>query len=456
MTKLKTILQFLQDKSILLLGMGREGRSSFRFLQKYMPQVKIAIADKNTQLDLSDYNTKDIKFILGEDYLQAITDFDLIIKSPGISLKDVIVEPTKITSQTDLFLQAFGKQSIAVTGTKGKSTTSSFIYHILNQLSDNILFGGNIGVPLLDLIDKIDVQTKIVLELSSHQLEYIHQAPHIAILLNLYEEHLDHYISYTAYQKAKYNIALKQNSQDFFIYNDDDSEISKRIAENPFVSNGLPFSTQKSKNVYSYYHNKQFFLIKEKQKQLIKTIDKHFPLKGEHNYANIAAAIAALSCVEGVAVNKIGLHFDTFKPLPHRMELVGTYDGIIFYNDSISTIPQACIAAVESLQNVDTLILGGMDRGIDYQILADYFKNKQSVQHFIFIGLAGERMYELFAANKINNLYKANDYQEIVKIAKKITHCGKICLLSPAAPSYDQFKNFEQRGEVFKALIMNK
>ena len=192
---------------------------------------------------------------------------------------------------------------------------------------------------------------------------------------------------------------------------------------------------------------------KDGKVQLIKTINENFPLKGKHNEANICAAIAALSCIDGVDVNKIGNCFDSFKPLHHRMELLGTYDGVVFYNDSISTIPQASIAAVEALQNVDTLILGGMDRGIDYQILADYFAQKHSVRHFIFVGLAGERMFNLFTNNHIENLYKASDYHEVVKVAKQVTQKGKICLLSPAAPSYDQFKNFEQRGEVFEMLI---
>ena len=453
MKAIEPILRFLADKSVLLLGMGREGRSSLRFLQTYMPQTKIGIADKNTQLDLSDFDTTSIKIILGDNYLEAINDFDIVIKSPGISLKNTLVDVSKITSQTDLFLQAFGKQSIAVTGTKGKSTTSSFINHVLSQIFENVLFGGNIGLPLLDLTDKIDSKTIVVLELSSHQLEYIHRAPHIAVLLNLFEEHLDHYVSYTAYQKAKYNIALKQDKQDFFIYNNDDKEIAQRIAEQPFVSRGFTFSAKTDENVYSFCQNNQFFLKKDGKVQLIKTVNDSFPLKGKHNEANICAAIAALSCIDGVDVNKIGNCFDSFKPLHHRMELLGTYEGIVFYNDSISTIPQASIAAVEALQNVDTLILGGMDRGIDYQILADYFTTNHAVRHFIFVGKAGERMFELFTNNHIENLYKVNDYHEVVKIAKQVTQKGKICLLSPAAPSYDQFKNFEQRGEVFELLI---
>ena len=451
-----TILQQLEGKSILLLGFGREGQSSYRFIRRHLPQAPVGIADQNTDIPSAMAPDKRLQFHLGADYLDAINQYDIVIKSPGVSLKNILDNiNTVISSQTDLFLQAFHSQCIGITGTKGKSTTSGLIYHLLHQMDENTVYGGNIGLPLFELIDKINTRTRIVLELSSHQLEFIHRAPHISILLNLFEEHLDHYNSYKDYQKAKYNIALHQNAEDYFIYHHDDARIQALIKEQPLVSHALAFADHADESVFSYYNQNQIFILINGRHVPIKNIGETFPLKGVHNYTNIAAAMAALACVnKHTDWNAVSEHLDTFKPLPHRMEYVGTYHDIVFYNDSISTIPQATIAAVKAISNVDTLILGGMDRGIDYSPLVAYITQTQ-VRNFIFTGAAGKRMMQMFENKNIPNLYFCNNYQEIVSLAMNITQKGKTCLLSPAASSYDSFKNFEQRGDYYKELIQN-
>lgn len=447
------IINFLKGKKILLLGYGREGESSYKFIRKHLPDIELTIADKNTNIDSKKFNDSHIQLLLGEHYLDTINDFDLVIKSPGISLKSIIqtIDKEKISSQTDLFLRAYAQQCIGVTGTKGKSTTSSLIYHIISNLNKNVVFGGNIGLPLFELIDNIEPQTYIVLELSSHQLEFIHQAPHIAILLNLFEEHLDHYNTYLDYQKAKYNIALCQNKDDFFVYNIDDERIMNLIRNQHFVSFSKGFSVNDINNSYCYF-NDNHIVVNDKRQKILPLNTEIFPLKGIHNYANLTAVVAAISCLENVNIEDIMQFLPTFQPLKHRLENIGTYQGITFYNDSISTIPQATIAAVDALENVDTLILGGMDRGIDYQSLVDYFSNKK-VRNFIFTGKAGERMMHLFKQKGIKELFFKDTYPEIVDLAKQITSKGKICLLSPAAASYDSFRNFEHRGDCFRELV---
>lgn len=451
---LSTIVNQLANKNILLLGFGREGRSSYNFIRKHLPQAHIGIADQNTQIPSQLQPDEHLSFHLGDHYLDAIPLYDIVLKSPGISLKHLLssIDLNKISSQTDLFLQAFHAQCIGVTGTKGKSTTSSLIYHLLHPCNDNVVFGGNIGLPLFELTDKIDPHTRIVLELSSHQLEFIHRGPHIGLLLNLYEEHLDHYNSYEDYQKAKYNIALKQGKDDFFIYCLHDARIQERIAGQAFTSQGRPFAHGYDHRAVSYYDHGQFYLQLPQGTQAIAAVDDNFPLKGEHNYTNVAAALAAISCIPDICMEHITPALQSFTPLSHRLEPAGTYHGIIFYNDSISTIPQAAIAAVEALKNVDTIILGGMDRGIDYSPLAEYMAQAQ-VRNFIFTGMAGKRMMELFEQKHIPNLHFCSSYDEIVPLAISITRKGSICLLSPAASSYDSFKNFEHRGNYFKELI---
>ena len=183
--------QFLTHKKILILGFGKEGQSTYNYLQTHVSSAKIEIADKNPALKI---NSPNLKLHLGPDYLNALNnDYDLIIKSPGISIKNINTTPFihKLTSQTDLFLKFYKNQVIGITGTKGKSTVASLLYHILKTAQKDVQLIGNIGYPAFEILDKIKDDTLLVYELSSHQLEFIKSSPHIAVLLNIYEEHLD-------------------------------------------------------------------------------------------------------------------------------------------------------------------------------------------------------------------------------------------------------------------------
>ena len=451
------IIERLKDKNILLLGFGKEGRSSYAFIRKYFPNIFLTIADKNTEniCPVLEHDSN-LQLISGECYLDVINDYDVVLKSPGISLKGIsLLDKSKISSQTDLFLLAFASQCIGVTGTKGKSTTTSLLYHILQSIGDDVLIAGNIGVPFFDIIERINLSTKIMVELSSHQLEFISKAPHISILLNLYEEHLDHYRNFMDYQQAKFNIASCQSENDYFIYNTTDELILNLLESNKVKSKCLGFSFTKNNKSVSYVRNSYFCFLKDNNEEKITEINESFPLKGEHNLLNVTAVVAALQCMDSIDNLQIEKALYTFKGLEHRLERIGEFDGIIFYNDSISTIPQATIAAINALKDVNTLILGGFDRGVDYHQFIDFLE-KSDVHNFIFTGDAGKRMMKLFNNQENKNLYFIETYFEIVELAKKCTQKGKICLLSPAAASYDQFKNFEHRGNMFKQLIIKK
>ena len=431
----EVIVNQLKRKRILVLGFGKEGKSSYQFIRKHLPTVSIVVADENPELDTQLFENDSLtKHIFYDAIREDFSDYDIVLKSPGICLKDKYnrLDFSKISSQTDLFLQAFSPQCVGITGTKGKSTTTSLIFHIINNLRPNSLIAGNIGIPLFDVIEQIDLETKIIVELSAHQLEFIRKAPHISILLNLFEEHLDHYNSYEDYQSAKFNIARCQSAEDYFIYNANDPLIASLLSTKPVKSHCIPFSNELL----------DAFVI-----------DDFFPLKGEHNLENVAAAIAALNCIENVDNQKIKELLYSFKPLPHRLEFIGEVDGVFFYNDSISTVPQASIAAVKALKSVNTIILGGTDRGIDYSPLVDFFKDSD-VENFIFTGKAGKRMMRLFEKLQDKKQFYCSHYEEVVKTAKVHTQKGAICLLSPAAASYDQFKNFEHRGDAFRELVI--
>jgi len=417
------IIDFFKDKKIVILGYGREGNSSFRFIRNYLPNKHLAIHDL-ISVDIVDNNTT---IISGENYLQNLNDYDIILKTPGISFAHLnyFIEPEKISSQTTLFLQYYGKQTIGITGTKGKSTTASLIYHILKQSHKKTVLAGNIGVPFFDIIEKIDDETMVVAELSAHQLEFVRHSPHIAVMLNLYQEHLDHFNAFASYVQAKLNITKYQNEHDILVYNQDDVWITKLLGQHNFNREFYPF----------------------------------------FNHIKYNAAITTCRLL-GVSDKEIEVAIASFIPLEHRQEFVGEKHGIRFYNDSISTVPEATIYALETLKNVDTLLLGGFDRGIDYGILYDYL-DKNPVENIVFMGPAGERMkneWDIFFTAKgaknlrkkhkgLNNYIVENDMQKIIHFAIMHTQKGKICLLSPAAASYDQYANFEERGKIFKQCV---
>ena len=419
-----TIFKRLRGKRILILGFGREGKSSLAFIKKYLPHAIVGISDKNESAfkDL-DLNQSNPKLYFGDNYFDAINDYDIVIKTPGISLLGKDVDLSKITSQTDLFLEEFHDQIIGVTGTKGKSTTSTLIYHLLKESGRDAILAGNIGIPIFDVIEKITNKTIIVFELSAHQLQFIHRSPHIGILLNVFEEHLDHFGTFEAYRNAKLNIIRKMGEKDWAVTNDEFCyEADKMMV--------------RSLN-YQYYD----FGVNWDD----------VPLKGDHNRLNIKAALCAIYAF-GIPVDEVLPHLYTFQPLEHRQEFVGTFGGVTFYNDSISTIPQAAIAAMQTIKHVTFLLLGGFDREIDYSPLIEYL-TKNPIPHILYTGKAGQRMTEMLKkAGYQGDIKNFKDLNEAFEIIKSLSKNGDVCLLSPAAASYDQYKNFEERGRLFKKL----
>ena len=425
MVEINTILQRLNGKRILILGFGREGRSSLAFIRKFLPHAEFGVADKNADAmkDVNDCACNPVEVFSGENYFDAVKNYDIVLKTPGISLKDKDLDLSKITSQTDLFLEEFHNQIIGVTGTKGKSTTSSLICHLLKESGKDAILAGNIGIPVFDIIDRINSGSIIVFELSAHQLQFIHRSPHIGILLNVFEEHLDHFGNFVAYRDAKFNIINKMSENDLAVTTD---EFCQKAAELKLRS-------------LNFQHC-DFDVNWEE-----------VPLKGEHNRLNVNAALCAIHAF-GISVEEVLPYLKTFKPLEHRQEFVGTFSGVSFYNDSISTIPQATIAALQTIKNVTFLLLGGFDREIDYSPLIAFLV-QNPVKHILFTGKAGKRMLEMLQHSDYQgNMNVFKDLKEAFDIIKNKSEIGDVCLLSPAAASYDQYKNFEERGRIFKEL----
>lgn len=457
---INNLIQYLKDKKILILGFGREGNSTYRFIRRHLPEQEIFISDGNP--DITKKNPEVLEdsktFVVPEEeYLKNLEQYDVIMKSPGISFKDIDTGSfiNKIKSQVELFLEFVDVYTIGVTGTKGKSTTSSLIYHILSKQCEDVHLLGNIGVPVFDEIDLLTNNSIVVMELSSHQLEYTKVSPNIAIVLNLFEEHLDHYKSYEHYINSKLNIARYQNENDFFLYSIDNDCLRQHVENMGILKQNVYEisyeENQKQHSEHKLISRNDNTVIDENENVLYVDSDSR-QILGSHNFNNIMFAITVANIMK-LDLAKVQQDIYSFAPLAHRMEYVGEFDGVKYYNDSIATIPASTINGVETLKNVNTLIIGGKDRGIDYTEFAEFLSNS-NIENLICLPDTGWNIAKMIKNNNMKK-YNVNDMQEAVKTAKEVTQKGCICLLSPAASSYGFFKNFEERGKLFKELVKN-
>ncbi len=439
---MESIIREFTNKKICIWGWGREGKSSFRFINKFAQNSDIVIADDH----IIDENN--INFISQEELIANIDKFDIIIKSPGISLYNLNIKKNQnITSQIELFLKYYKYKTIGITGTKGKSTTTNLIYYLLKTYNDKVQIGGNIGIPVFDLLMNDNQTDWYILELSCHQLDQVMYSPHIAVLLNIFPEHLDYYHSFELYKQAKLNIVTHQKSNDIAIINSNITNIANLKSEI------WKFGEDTLKNERGLFYNDRNLIFKDANQQRNLPINREkLKLQGKHNIYNICAALLSAKLSTGRDIEDFINKIYEFQPLPHRLEYVGKYKDIYFYNDSISTIPQSTIAALESLDNVDTVIIGGMNRGIDYTELFEYFK-KSTVSNIFCIGELKDKLYQNLVNINDKNVMKFDDLMQAVEAAYKYTTNSKICLLSPGAASYDQFKNFEERGDKYKDYI---
>jgi len=470
---LNLIRERFADKSIVLLGFGREGQSTYSELRKVFPEKLLAIADRSdgvreNALILHDTN---VRFITGTGYLDHLNEYDVIFRSPGIPVWSLVmpdqevkgsqtvpltgsrIPREKITSQTEIFLECFSEQVIGVTGTKGKSTTASLIHHIWKTAGKDVLLAGNIGNPVFHFTGLITPDTTMVVELSSHQLEFLKTAPHISVLLNLFQEHLDAYESYEAYQHAKMNITKYQKPDDFLIFYADDPTIHLLMEPWLGIRRCYPFSVLYRPQPGGFIRDEFICFADEQGVTPVWKIHQDRFLRGAHNLKNIMAAVnVAMIC--GIDTELIEDGIATFKGLEHRLEYVGEFGGIHFYNDSIATIPEACMEAIRAIPNVDTLIAGGFDRGIDYAGLAEFLV-KSPVRNLILVGAAGKRIMEqlMMGDHSGKKIFHISRFDDFRAIAFRETRPGYACLLSPAAASYDEFKNFEERGKRFREMV---
>lgn len=444
------IIEKLKGKKIAILGFGVEGKSTYNFIRRYLENTEITVlCSEEDETEKNDILKKDefVKFVIGKGYLDNLDNYDIILKAPGVSFKNIDISKfeNKITSQLELFLEYKKCLTIGITGTKGKSTTSTLIYDVLKEQEKDCYLLGNIGTPIFDKIEKIKPSSVVVLEISSHALQYIKKSTEIAILLNIYEEHLDHYKDFNEYIKAKLNILKYQEENGIVIFNSDNDNIRYKYKQSDYgitiLGNKLTENTIELRQNEIYYNGVKIAIINEEEMNL----------KGKHNINNIMFVLA-VSKIMNLDDIKTLETIKNFRPLEHRLEYVGTVNGVLYYNDSIATIPEATICSIKALKNVNTLIVGGKDRGVNLQNLIEFLKNSE-ISNVICMPTTGEYIAEGLK-NSRKNVVKVSTMEEAVNKAKEFTEKEKICLLSPAAASYGFFKNFKERGEIFKRNVL--
>ena len=449
---------FWKGKNVAILGWGINGLDAAKYLLKKNSIITILDQKSEKELNITGIDIRRIKTILGKNYLKnGLDNFDYVFRSPGVYryLPEIVKAEkrgVKITSVVNLFFDLCGAKIIGVTGTKGKGTTSTLIYKILKKSGKDVYLSGNIGAPMLELLPKVGTNSWVVLELSSFQLIDTTKSPYIAVVLNITEDHMDWHKNRNEYVRAKAKIVTNQKKNNYAVlaYDYKDSMNFSKLTK------GIVYYFSKFQRIEGSYieSGKIILRIDNKEHEIGET--KNLLLRGEHNWENVCAAVCA-SYLAGASIQDIKSVIFSFKGLEHRLELVGSINGVKFYNDSFSTNPQTTIAAIKSFSEPLTLILGGYDKGLKYDEMASVI-SQSNVVNVILIGDISQKLKKLLKKVKYKNNLMELGYSKMRKILRtsaKVTDKGGVVLLSPAAASFDMFVDYKDRGNQFKKEFKN-
>lgn len=459
--KLDEFENYIRGKKVAIIGLGVSNiplidyfynlGASVAFFDK-RPVEKL---DKEAVQKIHNYN---FDLYLGENNLENLKGFSIIFRSPSCRLDtpEIIDEVRKgavLTSEIEMLMQTCPATIIGITGSDGKTTTTSLIYEIIKQSGKKCYLGGNIGFPLFTKVREMTPEDVVVLELSSFQLMDMQISPHIAVITNISPNHLDIHKSYEEYIEAKKNIFKSQNKNDILVINYD-NEITKEF-KNEANGKVIYFSRKTKLDDGIIYDDEKIKECKDKVRRHILNV-KDIHLRGVHNYENVCAAIAATASLVEPKVQAKAIQ--NFKGVAHRLEFVREIDGVKWYNDSIGTSPTRTIAGLNSFDEKIVLIAGGYDKHLDYTPIAKPIV--ENVSKLILMGATAEKIEkvvrdELEVQGKDMPIYHCSSLNEVVNKAKEIATPDEIVLFSPASASFDLFKNFEERGNLFKELVNN-
>jgi len=441
-------------KKLVILGAGESGVGTALLAKQkgYAVFVSDGGAIKaNFQKELEEAS---IEFESGSHTVERILAADEVMKSPGIPEKNEMVKAIRakgipVISEIEFGYRYKGNSKIAaITGSNGKTTTTSLLYHICKLVNEDVAMVGNIGYSFARQIAQAP-KALYIIEVSSFQLDDIQYfKPEIAILLNITEDHLDRYDhQFENYIKSKFRIIENQTAEDYFIYCIDDETIVKHLELLTINTNPLPFSMKQEVKKGGYIKNDQMMLKIQEERVTMSIYD--FALKGKHNaYNTMAASIAATTL--GIRKEKIREAVSNFHSLEHRMEFVATVRGVDFINDSKATNVNSTWYALESMQKNTVLILGGVDKGNDYELIADLVKEK--VKAIVCMGTDNKKIIEFFK-DKVSTIVEVDTAKKAVNASFKLAEKGDLVLMSPACASFDLFKNYEDRGRQFKESV---
>lgn len=457
--KLQEFNTYLKNRKVAVIGLGVSNLPLLDYLYKMSSNVTVFDDRDMEQIpkDIIDKITKyAFGFSFGENNLEKLIGFDIIFRSPSCmpTRKELVLEEQKgaiVTTEIEMLMEMAPCKIIGVTGSDGKTTTTSLIYEIVKKAGITVHLGGNIGYPLFTKLAEINEEDVIVLELSSFQLMNMTVSPDIAVITNISPNHLNIHKDYEEYIEAKKNIFKNQKEDGILVLNYD-NEITRDCKKD---ANGkVVYFSSKEKLEDGVIVDKD--VIKECEdrirKHIISTKDIH--LRGIHNYENVSAAIAATKSF--IDMDTIVSTVNDFKGVEHRIEFIRELDGVKWYNDSIGTSPTRTMAGLNSFDEGIVLIAGGYDKHLDYEPLAKPIVEK--VKSLILIGQTSEKIYkvvtdELQEQGKELDIYKCSEFKEIVEVARKVAKLGQVVLFSPASASFDLFKNFAERGNRFKELV---
>ena len=457
--KLKEFLNYIRNKKVAIIGLGVSNVPLLDYF--YKKGCKITAFD-NREIDNIDKNILDIitqrniEFSFGKNNLSKLHGFDIIFRSPTCRADTPeLVEEAKrgaiITSEIEMLMELCPGKVIGITGSDGKTTTTSLIYEILKKQGYNCYLGGNIGIPLFTKLEEMKKDDIVVLELSSFQLMDIKVSPQIAVITNISPNHLDIHKSYEEYIEAKKNIFKFQDENGILILNYD-NEITKACeAEAP--GKVVFFSTEtKIPNGVILDDNVIKICNNNLRKHILNA--KELLLRGKHNYANACTAIATTMSLTNTEIQAEAIK--NFKGVKHRLEFVRELDGVKWYNDSIGTSPTRTIAGLNSFEEKIVLIAGGYDKHLDYTPIAKPILD--NVSSLILMGQTAGKIKksvedEMENSDKRIDIYECDTLKETIEVAKNVAKKGEVVLFSPASASFDMYKNFEERGDKFKAIV---
>lgn len=440
-------------KRVAVIGLGISNVALIRFLKE--AGAHLSGRDLQTSSELGDryheLETLGIDLVLGPEYLSGLTDFDVVVVSPGVPKDLPELQMAKglgrLESEIGLVFRYSQAPILAVTGSSGKTTTTSLAGEMLKASGLSTYVGGNIGTPLIGSIGEIDPGDWVLLELSSFQLEDLSQSPHGGVVTNIAENHLDIHHTMENYIAAKANIYRHQKSNDFLALNYDDP-ITRAMAEE--APGRVLFFSLASEVTPGAYLSGDNLVFSDGSRRQVFAKRSELLLPGEHNVANFLAA-ALLSHAAGASLEAIRQIGQSFTGVPHRLELVAEVGGVRYYNDSIATTPDRTIAALRSFAKGPILIAGGSDKQLSYGQLGQVIH--AGVKHLILQGATAPKIRQAVLDSGGVSLYEVEDLKAAVHLASQLAEEGDVVLLSPASASFDQYANFMVRGEHFRALV---